>query len=48
MGVPTRAFADGTKVFLTRGMMRFAQSDEELALVVAHETAHNIMGHIDK
>ena len=29
-------------------MMRFAQSDEELALVVAHETAHNIMGHIDK
>ena len=42
------AFADGTKVILTRGMMRFAQCDEELALVVAHETAHNIMGHIGK
>lgn len=41
------AFADGTKIILTSGMMRFAQTDEELALVVAHEIAHNLRHHID-
>ena len=41
------AFADGDGIFVTTGMMRFAQSDQELALVVAHELAHNTMGHID-
>jgi len=41
------AYADGKVVYLTRGMMRFAQSDEELAVVIAHEIAHNAMGHIE-
>jgi Zn-dependent protease with chaperone function len=41
------AYADGERIFLTRGMMAFARTDEELALVVAHEIAHNTMRHID-
>lgn len=40
------AFADGKNVFITRGMMRFAQSDTELALVVSHEMAHDTMEHM--
>ena len=41
------AFADGEKLHITRGMMRFIRDDNELALVLAHELAHNTMGHID-
>ncbi len=41
------AFADGKNVVITRGMMRFAEDDIELALVVSHELAHNVMKHID-
>jgi predicted Zn-dependent protease len=28
-------------------MLRFTGKDDELAVVVAHEIAHNAMGHID-
>lgn len=42
------AYADGKNVVVTRGMMRFTNNDNELALVVAHELAHNTMGHLDK
>ena len=41
------AFADGNNIFITQGMMDFADSENELALVVAHELAHNTMRHID-
>lgn len=41
------AFADGKRVIVTRGMLRFAASDTELELVIAHEIAHNAMGHLD-
>lgn len=41
------AFADGDSIYVTQGMMDFA-SDNELALVVGHELAHNNMGHITK
>lgn len=41
------AFADGKRVMIARGMMTFARSDNELALVVSHEIAHNSMKHID-
>ena len=41
------AFADGKTVVITRGMMRFTNSDTELALVVSHELAHNVMEHIN-
>lgn len=42
------AFADGKRLVITRGMMRFTKDDIELATVVAHELAHNAMKHIDK
>ncbi|RMF20579.1 MAG: hypothetical protein D6760_11255 [Deltaproteobacteria bacterium] len=40
------AFADGNRVGITTGMMRFVESDDELALVVGHEIAHNVLGHV--
>ncbi len=42
------AFADGKAISVYSGMMRFIESDEELAIVVGHEIAHNIMEHIGK
>lgn len=41
------AWADGRQVTVTTAMMRFAATDDELAVVVAHEVAHNAMRHID-
>lgn len=42
------AMADGHNIVFTTAMMRFAKTDDELAVVVGHEVAHNHMGHIDK
>lgn len=42
------AFADGKSIGLTSGMMRFARTDPELGLVISHELAHNVMGHVEK
>ena len=42
------AYADGQNIVISRGMMRFAENDTELALVIAHELAHNAMTHVDK
>lgn len=42
------AYADGNNIIFTQGMMRFAQDDEELQLIIAHEIAHNSEGHRDK
>ena len=39
------AWSDGSRVAVTTGMMRLAHSDDELAFVVAHEMAHNLLGH---
>jgi hypothetical protein len=39
------AWSDGDQVAMTTGMLRLAQSDDEVAFVVAHEMAHNILGH---
>jgi len=41
------AYADGNQIIITQGMMSFAKTDDELALVVGHELAHNSMRHID-
>ncbi|EIJ46568.1 hypothetical protein GWL_08080 [Herbaspirillum sp. GW103] len=38
-------YADGRRVLITRGMLRFTQSDDELAYLIAKEMAHNILGH---
>ena len=42
------AYADGKKIFITSGMMRFAETDNELATVIGHELGHNQMGHMKK
>jgi hypothetical protein len=42
------AYDDGRRVLITRGMMNFVQSDEELAYVLAKEMAHNSLGHAGK
>lgn len=41
------AYADGKNIVVLKGMMDFFKSDEEIALVVSHELAHNSMKHID-
>ncbi len=41
------AFANGRAVAVTAGMLRFVQDDRELALVLAHEIAHNAMKHLE-
>lgn len=46
-GEELNAWADGRYVAVTARMMRFAADDHELAFVVAHEMAHNILGHGD-
>lgn len=40
------ARATGNRIIINRGLLRFAQTDRELALVIAHEIAHNVMGHV--
>ena len=42
------AFADGKNIYITQGMLRFIDEDKELQMVIAHELAHNIEGHIEK
>lgn len=37
------SYADGYRVMITRGMLDFAQSDEELAYALAKEIAHNVL-----
>lgn len=39
------AKADGTYAQLTSAIVDFTKSEEELALVIGHEMAHNILGH---
>ena len=46
-GPGVNAYADGGSVFITQGMMRFVENDEELALIIAHEVSHNALGHVD-
>ena len=42
------AYNDGRRILITRGMMTFAKSDEDLAYVLAKEISHNILGHARK
>ena len=44
-GRKLNAVADGRIVQLTTGVMREAQDDDELAFIIAHEMAHNILEH---
>lgn len=40
------AFADGQRIVVFTGMMKFVQTDDELAAILGHEMAHNNQGHI--
>jgi len=42
------AYADGHRVLVTRGMLAFAHSDDELAYVLGKELAHNALAHASK
>ncbi|QJE00868.1 M48 family metalloprotease [Massilia forsythiae] len=39
------AYADGSRVLVTRGMLNFTRDDDELAFVLAKTMAHNMLGH---
>ncbi|MEH6472009.1 MAG: M48 family metallopeptidase [Halopseudomonas sp.] len=40
------AYADNRSIAITEGMLNFTPDDRDLALVIAHELAHNALGHI--
>jgi predicted Zn-dependent protease len=42
------AYSDGYRVLITRGMLGFARSDDELAYVMAKEMAHNALAHANR
>lgn len=44
-GRKLNAVADGAFVQLTTGVLQEAHDDDELAFIIAHEMAHNILGH---
>jgi beta-barrel assembly-enhancing protease len=44
-GTKLNAFADGTYVKLTSAVAEYANDDGELAAIIAHEMAHNILDH---
>lgn len=39
------AYADGRRIMITRGMLDFLGRDEELAVILAREMAHNVLQH---
>jgi len=41
-------YADGHKIIITAGLMRVAKQDPQLALIIAHELAHNTLHHINQ
>ena len=44
----TNAAADGRVLAITSGLFDLTRSDDELALVLGHELAHNVLGHLKK
>jgi len=42
------AYADGKRTIITQGIADYTKDDNELALVIGHELAHNNRDHIDK
>lgn len=41
------AFADGKQVIMTQGIVDYTKDNNEIALIIGHEVAHNDRGHID-
>lgn len=44
----TNAAADGRILAITSGLFDLTNSDDELALILGHELAHNVLGHLKK
>lgn len=44
-GDDVNAWADGSRVMISAGLLRRCATDDDLALVVAHEMAHNVLHH---
>jgi hypothetical protein len=42
------AFADGRYVVVTTRLLEFVESDDELATIIGHELAHNLLGHRER
>lgn len=42
------AYADGKGVYVYAGLVNMLQGDEELAFVLSHEYAHNVLSHVNK
>lgn len=42
------AFTDGERIVISKGIVRFAENDAEIALVIAHELGHIAMSHVNK
>lgn len=42
------AYADGNTIYVNQGIVDLAKTDDELAMVIGHELAHNTLGHISK
>lgn len=43
----SKAYADGSRVLVGADFPGFAYPDDEFAAAIAHEMAHNVLGHID-
>lgn len=39
------AFSDDDRIVVYTGMLRFVENDDELAVILAHELAHQLLGH---
>ena len=48
MSGTVNAYANGKSIIVTTAMMDFTKTDDELALVIGHELAHNTMQHVRK
>ena len=45
-GDTVNAFADGHQIIVFSGLMRLLVEDDALAIVIGHELAHNVLGHV--
>jgi beta-barrel assembly-enhancing protease len=42
------AFSDGSRIVILTGLFNHVPHDREIAVIVGHELAHNILGHVEK
>ena len=42
------AFSDGSRIVILTGLFNHVPDDREIAVIVGHELAHNILGHVEK